>query len=205
MKSARSSFQVAKNPRRFTCAQVVRFNSFVFSDVLCMFEYFLQLHSPINVPHYCTPTPNKTILLTKNEPLCDTTYTGWGIGTPIDMQDEEFSRGSSARRRRRKSNSSKGNQSDLLSEVAYGTESVERATNKFNLDDPVEFTQRVRRERDTLKEQKKNDLLEIAKIAGLGDRLKPKVNSNQEGYGKFDDDVFDVVDDDDESLDVRVY
>jgi hypothetical protein len=51
----------------------------------------------------------------------------------------------------------------------------------------------------------RQDLLEIAKIAGLGDRLKPKVNQSQGGdYGKFaDDDAFDN-DDDDDSLDVRV-
>lgn len=127
---------------------------------------------------------------------------GWGIGTPMDMQEEEFSKGSNSRRRRK--NASKTNQSSL-DEVAYGAESAERAANKYALDNPVEFSQRVKQERSTLRDQKKADLLEIAKIAGLGDRLKPKVNSDQDGdYGKFDDEnVFDAGDDD--SLDVRVY
>ena len=119
------------------------------------------------------------------------------------MQEEEFSKGSNARRRRRRKNSS-SNQSSL-DEVAYGAETAERAANKYALDDPLEFSQRVKKERDTLKEQKKNDLLEIAKIAGLGDRLKPKVNSDQEGYGMFEEDVFDAGSDDDDVLDVRVY
>jgi hypothetical protein len=144
--------------------------------------------------------PHQKTLSSKSLQMCPG---GWGIGTPNDMQEEEFSKGSNARRRRRRKNSS-SNQSSL-DEVAYGAESAERAANKYALDDPLEFTQRVRKERDTLKEQKKNDLLEIAKIAGLGDRLKPKVNSDQEGYGKFEEDVFDAGSDDDEVLDVRVY
>lgn len=128
---------------------------------------------------------------------------GWGIGTPIDMQDEEFSKGSNARRRRRKPNSS-SNQSSL-DEVAYSAEAAERAANKYALEDAMEFSQRVRQEKDNLQMQKKKDLLEIAKIAGLGDRLKPKVNNDQEGYGKFDDDVGFDDDDVDDPLDVRVY
>lgn len=69
----------------------------------------------------------------------------------------------------------------------------------------MEFSQRVRQEKVNLQMQKKKDLLEIAKIAGLGDRLKPKVNNDQEGYGKFDDDVGFGDDDVDDPLDVRVY
>lgn len=125
---------------------------------------------------------------------------GWGIGTPIDMQEEEFSKGSGARRRRRKPNSTSG-ESSSFDEVAYSAESAERAANKYALEDPMEFSQRVRQEKDNLQMQKKKDLLEIAKIAGLGDRLKPKVNQEQEGYGKFDDEF----PEDNDSLDVRVY
>lgn len=125
---------------------------------------------------------------------------GWGIGTPIDMQEEEFSKGSGARRRRRKPNSTSG-ESSSFDEVAYSAESAERAANKYALEDPMEFSQRVRKEKDNLQMQKKKDLLEIAKIAGLGDRLKPKVNQEQEGYGKFDDEF----PEDDDTLDVRVY
>ena len=128
---------------------------------------------------------------------------GWGIGTPNDMQNEEFSKGSSARRRRRNPNSKSNNSS--LDEVAYGAESAERAANKYALDDATSFSQRIQREKDTLRQQKKNDLLEIAKIAGLGDRLKPKVNNNRETYGKFEDDVFGEDDGDDDVLDLKVY
>jgi len=121
---------------------------------------------------------------------------GWGIGTPIDMQDEEFSKGGSARRRRRKSNSSESS-AGSFDEVAYSAESAERAANKYALEDAMEFSQRVRQEKD--------NLLEIAKIAGLSDRLKPKVNESQEGdYGKFEDGFDDGFDDDLDSLDVRV-
>jgi len=69
----------------------------------------------------------------------------------------------------------------------------------------MEFTQKLKQERDNIQAQKKRDLLEVAKIAGLGDRLKPKVNVNDDevGYGKFDD-AFDDMEDND-SLDVRVY
>jgi|EP00979_Chaetoceros_neogracilis_P004649 hypothetical protein len=129
---------------------------------------------------------------------------GWGIGTPIDMQDEEFSKGGSARRRRRKSNSSESS-AGSFDEVAYSAESAERAANKYALEDAMEFSQRVRQEKDNLQSHKKNDLLEIAKIAGLSDRLKPKVNESQEGdYGKFEDGFDDGFDDDLDSLDVRV-
>ena len=120
------------------------------------------------------------------------------------MQDEEFSKGGNARRRRRKGNS-ESSAGGTFDEVAYSAESAERAANKYALEDAMEFSQRVRQEKDNLMNHKKKDLLEIAKIAGLGDRLKPKVNKDQGGdYGKFaDDDAFDN-DDDDDSLDVRV-
>mmetsp|Transcript_7673 Transcript_7673/g.11246 ORF Transcript_7673/g.11246 Transcript_7673/m.11246 type:complete len:181 (+) Transcript_7673:123-665(+) len=133
---------------------------------------------------------------------------GWGIGTPIDMQDEEFSKGSGARRRRRKSSSGDADSSYVsgLDEVAYGAETAERAANKYAMEDPMQFSKRVQDEKSNLQMQKKKDLLEIAKIAGLGDRLKPKVNDEQETYGKFaeefDDEAF--LSDDDDSLDVRV-
>jgi len=128
---------------------------------------------------------------------------GWGIGTPIDMQDEEFSNKSSARRRRRKRDAftteTDAPASSSLDEVAYSAEAAERAANRYALEDATKFSQRVRQERDNLQLQKKKDLMEIAKIAGLGDRLKPKLNQDRDGvYGKFEDEGED-------DLDVKVY
>jgi hypothetical protein len=134
------------------------------------------------------------------------------------MQDEEFSNKSTARRRRRRRDSFTGEEpaasSTSLDEVAYSAEAAERVANRYALEDAVKFTQRVRQERDNLQLQKKKDLMEIAKIAGLGDRLKPKVNQDKGGvYGKFEDDEVGEggdggglgLGDDDDDLDVRVY
>jgi hypothetical protein len=131
------------------------------------------------------------------------------------MQDEEFSNKSSARRRRtrRKRDGAAGGvldepASSSLDEVAYSAEAAERMANRYALEDSVKFSQRVRQERDNLQLQKKKDLMEIARIAGLGDRLKPKVNQDRGGvYGKFEDDGEggSINDDEDDDLDVRVY
>uniref|UniRef100_A0A7S3QAR1 Uncharacterized protein n=1 Tax=Chaetoceros debilis TaxID=122233 RepID=A0A7S3QAR1_9STRA len=125
---------------------------------------------------------------------------GWGIGTPLDFQDEEYSNSKTVRRKRRK-------QASSADDVAYGAEAAERAANKYALEDSVSFTKRIQSEKENLQSQKKKDLLKIAKIAGLGDRLKPKVNNEQGGkYGKFEDDVDDFyTEDDGDNLDVRVY
>jgi len=131
------------------------------------------------------------------------------------MQDEEFSNKSTARRRRRRRSSFTSEEqpaSSSLEEVAYSAEAAERMANRYELEDAVKFSQRVRQERDNLQMQKKKDLMEIAKIAGLGDRLKPKVNQDQGVvYGKFDDDEAEEDGDgrggggDGGDLDVRVY
>lgn len=128
---------------------------------------------------------------------------GWGIGTPIDFQDEEFSNNSassrSKKRRRRKDASTSSGGPDAT-DIAYNEAIAEKA--RFNMQDSQQFAQRVQSEKMSLQQQKKNDLLKIAQMAGLGDRMKPKVNENEEvTMGKFEDDLFD----DDESLDVRVY
>eukprot|EP00553_Chaetoceros_curvisetus_P001830 CAMPEP_0204618450 /NCGR_PEP_ID=MMETSP0717-20131115/5089_1 /ASSEMBLY_ACC=CAM_ASM_000666 /TAXON_ID=230516 /ORGANISM="Chaetoceros curvisetus" /LENGTH=135 /DNA_ID=CAMNT_0051632183 /DNA_START=206 /DNA_END=613 /DNA_ORIENTATION=- len=129
---------------------------------------------------------------------------GWGIGTPIDMQDEEFSNGRNLKRRRRKAGNGSSSSSSSIDDVAYGADAAERAANKYALEDAVSFTQRIQSEKDNLQMQKKNDLLAIAKMAGLGDRLKPKANSEDDDgkYGKFEDGAFG---DEDDNLDVRVY
>jgi hypothetical protein len=117
---------------------------------------------------------------------------GWGIGTPNDMRDEEFSRKKSSVGRRRKQVDGKPSSDD----IAYSAEKADT----FAFEDPIAFTQRVQREKSNLELAKKQDLLEIAKIAGLSDRLKPKTNAdNGSSYGKFD------LDDEDDDLDVRVY
>ena len=138
---------------------------------------------------------------------------GWGIGTPIDFQDEEFSSSSSSkrRRRRRRKDSTESSSSDSSSsteeanEVAYNAETTEKIASIFSMQDSQQFSQRVQQERNNLQLQKQKDLMEIAKIAGLGDRLKPKVNSENEMGGGDDfasSGKFDLDDDDD--LDVRV-
>ena len=131
---------------------------------------------------------------------------GWGIGNPLNFQEEEFS-SSNRRRRRRRRKDGTGNTSggDVVGsdEVAYSADTAEKLANLGSIEDPTQFSQRVRMERDNLQLQKKKDLMEIAKIAGLGDRMTPKVNrlvsnDNDASYGEFD------INDDDDDLDVRV-
>ena len=119
------------------------------------------------------------------------------------MQEEEFSKGTNQRRRRRRKNSSTSSADD----VAYGAERAEAAANRYALQDSAQFSQRVMEEKDTLRKQKKQDLLEIAKMAGLGDRLKPKVNAESDTakLDKFDDEFLDDFGEEGENLDVRVY
>ncbi len=134
---------------------------------------------------------------------------GWGIGNPLDFKDEEFSSSRSSRRRRRrrrKDSSPIGDESsnsadEVVDEVAYNAETAERIEKVFSMEDAQQFTQRVQNERNNLQLQKKKDLMEVARIAGLGNRIEPKVNSNNSvdgGLGKFD------LEDDDDDLDVRV-
>jgi hypothetical protein len=124
---------------------------------------------------------------------------GWGIGTPLDFKEEEHSSSSQGRRRRKRRKDSSSSDSD---EVAYNAETSEKIAEIFAMQNPTQFSQRVNSDRDNLQLQKKKDLMEIAKIAGLGDRMKSKVNRkiNQSGglTDKFD------LDDNDDDLDVRV-
>lgn len=121
---------------------------------------------------------------------------GWGIGTPNDMRDEEFSRRQGNARRRRKQTVD-----DLtVDDIVYSAEAADRAAQNFAFQDSMAFSQRVQEEKNNLELAKQKDLFEVAKIAGLSSRLRPKTNSkNDSSYGKFD------LDDEDDSLDVKVY
>ena len=135
---------------------------------------------------------------------------GWGIGNPLDFKDEEFSSSSSSKRKRRRrksptspsSSPSSSSSLDDTDEVAYNAETTEKIANLYSMEDAQQFSRRIQVEKQNLQLQKQKDLMEIAKIAGLGDRLKAKVNSSNNGeeFGKFDVDD----DDDDDNLDVRV-
>ena len=130
---------------------------------------------------------------------------GWGIGNPLDFKDEEFSSSSSSskrRRRRRRKDGTGGIANEDTDEVAYSAETAEKIADIFGMEDAQQFSQRIQQERNNLQLQKQKDLMEIAKMAGLGDRMKPKVNKN-DGVGP--NDTFGSFDlDDDDDLDVRV-
>lgn len=136
---------------------------------------------------------------------------GWGIGTPLDFQEEEFSSSNRRRRRRRRKdgsgNSISGGDTTGGDEVAYSADTAEKLAKLSSIEDPVQFSQRVRMDKDNLQLQKKKDLMEIAKIAGLGDRMTPKVNrlvsKGNAAAGGTDYDSFEI-DDDNDDLDVRV-
>jgi len=76
--------------------------------------------------------------------------------------------------------------------------------------DTTQFAEKVQFEKDQLREQQRKDLMEVARMAGFGDRVKPRVNAPKEGegedaaeemLGKFEDDF---LDDEYDALDVRV-
>ena len=114
---------------------------------------------------------------------------GWGIGTPLDFKDEEYSSSKSSRRGRRRRRKDSGSSSDGgggedTDEVAYNAETKEKIDQLFRMKDAQEFTQTVQTDMNNLQLQKKKDLMEIAKIAGLGDRMTPKANvGNERGLG----------------------
>eukprot|EP00559_Dactyliosolen_fragilissimus_P005084 CAMPEP_0184856044 /NCGR_PEP_ID=MMETSP0580-20130426/1203_1 /TAXON_ID=1118495 /ORGANISM="Dactyliosolen fragilissimus" /LENGTH=157 /DNA_ID=CAMNT_0027350813 /DNA_START=86 /DNA_END=559 /DNA_ORIENTATION=+ len=128
---------------------------------------------------------------------------GWGIGTPNEMKDEEFSnpnkRARSRRRRRRPSSSE-------IEEVSFSGENSEKASG-YELEDPRAFAQRVALERQSIKDAQRKELMNIAKMAGIG--MQPKVNANPdeagngggEKYGKY---AQDFGTDENDLLDVRV-
>jgi hypothetical protein len=126
---------------------------------------------------------------------------GWGIGNPLDFKEEEFSSNQSKKRRRRRRKDATDGEVISADEVAYSAESSERMEKMFGMEDTMQFKQRVQQERDNLQLQKKKDLMEIAKMAGLGDRMKTKIG--REENKNADSNKFDFEDDDDD-LDVRV-
>jgi len=128
---------------------------------------------------------------------------GWGIGNPLDFKEEEFGTSQRKRRRRRKDSTSSSDSGGAAEdEIAYNADTADKIANLNKLENAQDFAQRIQRERDNLQLQKKKDLMQIAKMAGLGDRMKEKANVNTEVLGKFDDEF--LGDADDESLDVRV-
>ena len=124
---------------------------------------------------------------------------GWGIGTPLDMQDEEFSNPSKGSRRRRRRVSSD------VDEVAVSGETASRGAG-YELEDSAAFAQRVARERNELKDAQRKELMNIARMAGIGQKPKVNADGNNDSndstrLGKFEEDI---LGDDDDLLDVRV-
>jgi len=126
------------------------------------------------------------------------------------MQDGEFANTSSnnQRRRRRKDSISSPQSEDYLEDVAYGTEATVSTGRTYEFVDTTQFAEKVQFEKDQLKEKQRKDLMEVARMAGFGDRVKPRVNAPKEGedaeedmLGKFEDDF---LDDGYDALDVRV-
>jgi hypothetical protein len=90
---------------------------------------------------------------------------GWGLGNSREMVPEEFAKGGER-----------------------------RAFEGYNLRDRGEFMRKVRSDADDMKSSELDELLGVAKIAGL------KVKDPSERLNKFDSDVFE----DDEDLDLSV-
>lgn len=94
---------------------------------------------------------------------------GWGIGPSKEIQDEEFANRGSA-----------------------------RGYEQYELENQGTFMRRVREERSGIQKKKANEMLEIAKMAGILD--KKKMDERGDRLDRFDAD--DMADDDD--LDVSV-
>ncbi len=95
---------------------------------------------------------------------------GWGIGPSKDINDAEFA-----------------NRGGVSGRPYRG----------YGLEDSSTFSRRVRSERKNIKSKKAKEMLEIAKMAGLGERKKKQ----KEEMGQYD--TFGNIDDDDD-IDVRV-
>eukprot|EP00560_Eucampia_antarctica_P008590 CAMPEP_0197826798 /NCGR_PEP_ID=MMETSP1437-20131217/3697_1 /TAXON_ID=49252 ORGANISM="Eucampia antarctica, Strain CCMP1452" /NCGR_SAMPLE_ID=MMETSP1437 /ASSEMBLY_ACC=CAM_ASM_001096 /LENGTH=106 /DNA_ID=CAMNT_0043427383 /DNA_START=167 /DNA_END=487 /DNA_ORIENTATION=+ len=93
---------------------------------------------------------------------------GWGIGPSKDISEEEFAKtGTSA-----------------------------KPYEGYGLEDQSTFTRRVRSERQDMKKRKALEMLEIAKMAGIGEKKE-----TESRLDRFEKDVFEDEDDD---IDVRV-
>lgn len=128
------------------------------------------------------------------------------------MQDGEFANTSSNQRRRRRKDSSAASE-DYLEDVAYAVRDEQSSTEYEFVDTTALFAEKVRREKEQLRDRQRKDLMEVARIAGFGERVKPKANvdvdvdeEGMEGVGEvlgsFEDDL--MEDDGLDSLDVRV-
>lgn len=89
---------------------------------------------------------------------------GWGIGQSRDITPEEFAKGD------------------------------RRAFEGYELKDKSDFMRNVKQEQDSMKKQELNELLGVAKIAGIN------VKDPKERLNKFEPDLLD----DDEGLDLSV-
>ena len=97
---------------------------------------------------------------------------GWGIGPSKDINDAEFA-----------------NRGGVSGRPYRG----------YGLEDSSTFSRRVRSERKNIKSKKAKEMLEIAKMAGLGERKKKQ----KEDIGQYD--TFGNMDDEeDDDIDVRV-
>jgi len=148
---------------------------------------------------------------------------GWGIGTPNDMQEGEFSPSSNTQRRRRRkdsagtpASSSTTSSSTYIEDVAYAVRDEDAPDAGFEFvgaATTASFADKVRREKEELRERQRKDLMEVARMAGLGERVRPKANVEEgegegvegagERLGSFGDDLMEE-DGGLDSLDVRV-
>merc|ERR1740124_364541 len=110
---------------------------------------------------------------------------GWGIGTPNDMQEGEFSPSSNTQRRRRRKDSagtpasSSTTSSTYIEDVAYAVRDEDAPDAGFEFvgaATTASFADKVRREKEELRERQRKDLMEVARMAGLGERVRPKAN-----------------------------
>ncbi len=180
----------------------------------------------MHAPHAFAFTPSSSLpsISTTSSTTLQMAPGGWGIGTPLDFKDEEYSSPKKRRRRRKDSTSSSSPSSSSSSsidnaEVAYNAETADKILKLNQIEDAQQFTRRVQNERNNLQLSKQRDLLAIAKFAGLGDRLDKvnirnrSMNSESAGGGGIigEEDgegglsgKFDLDDDEDDVLDVRV-
>ena len=73
-----------------------------------------------------------------------------------------------------------------------------RGYDAYELENRGAFMKRVRDEQKGLKQKKKDELMSIAKMAGIKTKKKEGL------YGKFDADDFEDFPDDDDDIDLRV-
>lgn len=157
----------------------------------------IALFIPQNVLAFQGKTP---FIPRKSHVVLRGTVGGWGIGPSKEMKDEEFSNVSKRRTRKRRDLSSSEDA------AVYGRIEMDKS---YELEDSVSFAEKVKKEKQDLRQAQMNDLMKVAKIAGIGKMKQNKVNveddvtdvfEQKNRLGKFDPDL--RVQDD--NLDVRV-